>query len=612
MSQSAVNDVHPKVRAVYERVVSRSTVSRAAYLKAMQYGLDEAPRRSTLSCSNLAHTYAAMNPKERASLIDSSTMAEKPVNLGIVTAYNDMLSAHQPYGAYPDAIKAMARTLGAHAQVAGGVPAMCDGITQGQSGMELSLFSRDVIAQSVAIALSHAAFDAVLCLGICDKIVPGMLMGALAFGYLPVLFLPSGPMPTGMSNQDKSLIRQRYAKGEIDSQTLLDAELKCYHSAGTCTFYGTANTNELMLECLGLQLAGSSFPNPESDLRTALNQAAVTRAVGMARDSDACALFQLIDERAIINAMLGILASGGSTNHTLHMVSIARAAGIQITWDDFQALSEVTPLLARVYPNGDADVNTFHAHGGIQHIVAELAQAGLLFTRCNTVMGIEIGEYSRSPVLEEEKPLAWRRVECSPNDAVLRPWVRPFSPTGGVVLLEGNLGRAIIKSSAVDPVYHQIEAPAMIFESQGDFIRAFKAGELTGNMVVVIRFQGPRANGMPELHQLMPTLAVMQERGQKVALVTDGRLSGASGKVAAAIHCVPEASVGGALSKLKSGDRVRLDIKARVLKHFVDAGEWSRRSSVQYTPSPHPYAGALFEKHRALVASAEEGGSLFH
>lgn len=617
--------VSSELEALYQEIKARSAQSRAEYLDAMTYGAQHAPKRQALSCSNLAHTYAALPLDDRQRLL-----SQPAVNLGIVTAYNDMLSAHQPYGEYPSLIKEMARAHGATAQVAGGVPAMCDGITQGQQGMELSLYSRDVIAQATGIALSHAAFDAVICLGICDKIVPGLLMGALHFGYLPTLFLPSGPMTTGMSNRKKSEVRQQFAKGEIDRSALLKAELQCYHSPGTCTFYGTANTNELMLECLGLQLPGASFSNPDSALRLALNRRGVAVSVAMAKEPQRYALATLIDERSILNAMVGVLASGGSTNHTIHLVAIARLAGIQINWDDFQRLSERVPLLARVYPNGEADVNQFHAQGGIQYIIAELLKVGLLFGEARTVVGT-LSDYALSPTLsptlqaasvELHSPddpqslsdsLQWALYEPPgglPDPSVLRPAEAPFSPTGGVVLLEGNLGRAIIKTSAVDSAHYIVEAPAIVFESQQALVDAYHRKELQRDFIAVVRFQGPRANGMPELHQLMPLLGSLQDQGFQVALVTDGRMSGASGKVPAAIHCVPEASMAGEMAKLSTGDRLRLDITRRLLMHCVESETWVQRSAIQYRPPVHYYGGGLFCHHRQSVSTAEEGGSL--
>lgn len=604
-----MSEVSKALLEIYDRVKTRSKVSRDRYLRNIELSKQYAPKRDVLSCSNLAHTYAALVDQDRQTLMQHSGL-----NIGIVTAYNDMLSAHEPYAKYPDRIKDILRNEGANAQVAGGVPAMCDGITQGQLGMELSLFSRDVIAQATAIALSHATFDGAICLGICDKIVPGMLMGALSFGYLPTLFLPSGPMKTGMSNPEKSLVRQKFAKGEIDRPSLLEAELKCYHSSGTCTFYGTANTNEVMLECMGLQLPGSSFPNPGSDLRAALDREGVLTALRIAQNPDDYALGKLIDERSVINAMAGIIATGGSTNHTIHLIAIAKTAGIHISWSDFQAISDIVPLLARVYPNGDADVNHFHAQGGIQLIVKELSEAGLFFSEAKSVFGQNVGEYLLSPqITKNGQSLKWSQYEPADgtvDENVLRPHHRPFMLTGGLTLLEGNLGRAIIKSSAIDPSRYRVEAEAIIFDSQQALVDAYQAQELNKDFIAVIRFQGPKANGMPELHQLMPILGTLQDQGFKVGLVTDGRMSGASGKVPSAIHCTPEAKQAGPLAKLRSGDRLIIDINERKLSHHVAPEDWEKRLEADCPATEYKLTGQLFDVHLESVSSAEEGATL--
>lgn len=604
-----MSEVAKSLLAIHARIKKKSAVTRSHYLRNVELSKQYAPKREALSCSNLAHTYAALEQKDRQTLMQHSGL-----NIGIVTAYNDMLSAHEPYAKYPELIKSIVREQGANAQVAGGVPAMCDGITQGQLGMELSLFSRDVIAQATAVSLSHATFDGVICLGICDKIVPGLLVGSLSFGYLPTVFLPSGPMMTGMSNRDKSLVRQQFAKGEIDRSSLLDAELKCYHSPGTCTFYGTANTNEVMLECMGLQLPGSSFANPNTTLRTALDRAGVLAALTVSGQPESYAIGHMVDERSILNAMAGIIATGGSTNHTIHLIAIAKAAGIDIDWNDFQAMSDIVPLLARVYPNGDADVNQFHAEGGIQHIIKELSAAGLFFCEAKSVFGKQVGEYLLSPSLPlNKKELVWSEYKPpagAPDEAILRSHQNPFTSTGGVTLLEGNLGRAIIKSSAIDQKRYRVAAEAVVFDSQQGLVEAYHDQQLNKNFIAVIRFQGPRANGMPELHQLMPILGALQDQGFQVGLVTDGRMSGASGKVPAAIHCTPEAKTGGPLAKLRSGDRLIIDIHQRSLKHCVDPKEWEQRTEQAYLASEYKFAGPLFDIYRENVSSAEEGGTL--
>ncbi|MEY3878022.1 MAG: hypothetical protein RLZZ191_1705 [Pseudomonadota bacterium] len=534
----------------------------------------------------------------------------KAMNIGIVSAYNDMLSAHQPYGRYPEQMKIFAREVGATAQVAGAVPAMCDGVTQGQDSMELSLFSRDVIAMATAVGLSHGMFESVAMLGICDKIVPGLLIGALRFGHLPTILVPAGPMPSGLANKEKQRVRQLYAEGKVGRAELLEAEAASYHGAGTCTFYGTANSNQMMMEVMGLHIPGASFINPGNKLRTELTRAAVHRLSEISWDGyDYRPLGLCVDEKAIVNACVGLLATGGSTNHALHIPAIARAAGIVIDWEDLDQLSAVVPLIARVYPNGSGDVNHFHAAGGIGYVIRELIDAGLLHRDIMTVAGKDLADYGREPVLEEDK-LVWRDAPAvTADDTMLRPPSAPFSPDGGMRLVTGNLGRATFKTSAVDPARWTIEAPVRVFHEQNDVLAAFKAGELDRDVIVVIRFQGPAANGMPELHKLTPPLGVLQDKGFNVALVTDGRMSGASGKVPAAIHLSPEAARGGAIAKLQDGDVVRLCATTGTLSVLVDDSEWAGRAPAP-TPMAHMGTGReLFAMMRATADAAEQGGS---
>jgi len=546
-----MTELNPRVAAVTARIIERSAPGRAHYLDMIAREAEGGVDRPRLSCGNLAHGFAAAGD-DKAAIRGGSSM-----NIAIVTAYNDMLSAHQPYGRYPEQMKLFAREAGATAQVAGGVPAMCDGVTQGQRGMELSLFSRDTIALSTAVALSHGMFEAVALLGICDKIVPGLLIGALRFGHLPAILVPAGPMPSGLANKEKQRVRQLFAEGKASREALLEAEAASYHGAGTCTFYGTANSNQMMMEVMGLHVPGAAFVNPGTKLRTALTRAATQQLVAIGQGADYRPLGKVIDEKAIVNAVVGLLATGGSTNHAIHIPAIARAAGILIDWEDIDALSAVVPLIARVYPNGSGDVNAFHAAGGMAFTIATLLDAGLLHRDVMTVAGRNLRDYARAPSLEADT-LVWHDVHASSDPTMLRPASVPFSPDGGMRLVAGNLGRAIFKTSAVDPERHSIEAPARIFADQDEVIAAFKAGELDRDVVVVVRFQGPRANGMPELHKLTPALGVLQDRGFKVALVTDGRMSGASGKVPAAIHVSPEALGGGPLAALRDGDIVRL------------------------------------------------------
>jgi len=595
------------VIAVTDRIRTRSLESRREYLDRMSQAGREGSARARLSCTNLAHGFAASSPDDKQALRQM-----KWPNIGIVTAYNDMLSAHQPFERYPALIRAAAREVGATAQVAGGVPAMCDGITQGQAGMELSLFSRDVIALSTAVALSHGMFDATLALGVCDKIVPGLLIGALSFGALPTIFVPAGPMTSGLPNQEKARIRQAHAEGKLDRAALLESEAQSYHDAGTCTFYGTANSNQMLMEIMGLHLPGTAFVNPGTPLRDALTRAAAQRVAALwVHGSDYRPLAQIVDERAIVNAIVGLLATGGSTNHTIHLVAMARAAGVVIDWDDFSALSSVVPLIARVYPNGAADVNHFHAAGGMAFVIRELLGAGLLHGDVRTVSGADLHAYTQEPWLDGGR-LAWRDGAVASGDLnVLRPASDPFSADGGLKLLQGNLGRAVIKVSAVKPERRSVEAPARIFDTQEAVSAAFKAGELNRDVVVVVRGQGPRANGMPELHKLTPALAALQSHGYKVALVTDGRMSGASGSVPAAIHVSPEVHCGGPLGKLRDGDIVRLDSNTGTLEALVNAETWGQRK-IEVPPANGNWGMGreLFEMFRSQAASAERGGGI--
>ena len=599
--------MHPTIIAVTERIARRSLDLRADYLRQIRDNADNKPQRTELSCGNLAHGFAACeeSDKNRIRLMNAA-------NIGIVTAYNDMLSAHQPYAEYPEKLKHYIREMGSTAQVAGGVPAMCDGITQGQSGMELSLFSRDVIAQGTAVALSHQMFDGVLCLGICDKIVPGLLIGALRFGHLPVLFVPAGPMPSGIANKEKARIRQLFSEGQVGREELLNAEAASYHSAGTCTFYGTANSNQLLMEAMGLQLPGGSFVNPDTDLRDALNREAaqwITRIT--AQSGAARPLGEVIDERSIVNAIVALLASGGSTNLSIHLIAIARSAGLIVDWDDFNELSAVAPLLARVYPNGEADINHFHAAGGTSFLFSELFSAGLMHADAASMWGSRIGDFVVEPVLEDGR-LRWRKgVEASLDSAVLTGVASPFAKEGGLRLLTGNLGRSVIKVSAVAEQHRVVEAPAVVINSQHALQEKFRRGELSRDCVVVVRFQGPRANGMPELHKLTPLLGALQDKGHKVALVTDGRMSGASGKVPAAIHLSPEAAMGGAIARVRDGDRLLLDANRGILKCTVDEQEWAGRARARPEEDHTRGVGReLFTSFRRIVSGPELGASV--
>ncbi|NML94063.1 phosphogluconate dehydratase [Novosphingobium sp. TW-4] len=596
--------LHPTVAKVTDRIVARSRDSRAAYLDLIARQRDAGLNRPQLSCGNLAHGFAASGEDKPV------LRAGKAMNIGIVTAYNDMLSAHQPYGRYPEQIKVFARERGATAQVAGGVPAMCDGVTQGQDSMELSLFSRDTIAMGAAVALSHAMFESALLLGICDKIVPGLLIGSLRFGHLPTILVPAGPMPSGLANKEKVRIRQLYAEGKVGRDELLESESASYHSAGTCTFYGTANSNQMMMEMMGLHMPGSSFVLPGSKLRQELTRAAVHRVTEIGWDGDDYRpLGRCVDEKAIVNAIVGLLATGGSTNHVIHLPAIARAAGVQIDWDDMDELSRAVPLIASVYPNGAGDVNYFHAAGGMPYVIKELVGAGLAHGDILTVYGDGLGEGAQEPFMDGDA-LRWKPApDKSGDDAMLRPVSAPFQSEGGLRLLGGRLGRGTIKVSAVDRSRWTIEAPCRVFSDQNEVLAAFKAGELERDVVVVVRFQGPAANGMPELHKLTPPLGVLQDRGFKVALVTDGRMSGASGKVPAAIHVSPEAKLGGPLAKLRDGDVVRVCAETGVLDIAVSEEEWALREHAQAPAESMGVGRELFALMRHHSDPAERGGS---
>ena len=601
--------VRSEIAAVTERIIARSRPRRRAYLDRMARARDAGPKRSRLACGNLAHGFAACAPGDKARLSEGVVP-----NLAIVTAYNDMLSAHQPYEPYPEMIRRAASEMGAVAQVAGGVPAMCDGVTQGQSGMELSLFSRDVIAMSAGIALSHDMFDAAVFLGICDKIVPGLLMAALAFGHLPAIFIPAGPMTSGLPNNEKSRIRQLYAEGKVGRAELLEAEARSYHGPGTCTFYGTANSNQMLMEIMGLHLPGASFVNPNTPLRDAYTREAARRALSItALGNDYTPVGEVIDEKAIVNGIIGLHATGGSTNHTLHIIAFARAAGIEVTWDDFSDLSDVVPLLTRIYPNGSADVNHFQAAGGMGYLVGELLDGGVLHEDVRTVWGTGLSAYRSEARLAPDGGLEWQpAASASQDESILRPIENPFQTHGGLKLLAGNLGRAVIKTSAVTPERHVTEAPAVVFHSQNDVLDAFKAGQLERDFVAVVRFQGPKANGMPELHKLTPALGVLQDRGFRVALLTDGRMSGASGKVPAAIHVTPEAVSGGPIALIRDGDIIRVDAVAGRLEALVDPAEWASRLPPTEDLSGNEFGMGreLFGAFRAFAGPAETGAGV--
>jgi phosphogluconate dehydratase len=596
-----MSNLNDTLHRVTQRVIEKSRGPRAAYLDLIAREAGNMGTRSAVSCSNLAHAFAGMED-DKAAMV-----AGRGPNIGIVTAYNDMLSAHAPYYRYPERLKIYAREIGATAQVAGGTPAMCDGVTQGETGMELSLFSRDVIALSTGVALSHAMFDGALMLGICDKIVPGLLIGSLRFGHLPTIFVPGGPMPTGIPNKEKQRVRQLYAEGKATRAELLASEMGSYHSPGTCTFFGTANSNQMMMEMMGLHIPGSAFIQPGTKLRQALDRAAVHRVAAIGPGGkDYRPLGHCVDEKAIINAAVGLLATGGSTNHAIHLPAMARAAGVIFDWDDLSELSSAVPLIAQIYPNGSGDVNHFHNAGGMGYVIGELIAAGLAHRDILTVGGGDLAAYAREPGLDEAETLTWREVGPSGDDTMLRPVAKPFRADGGMRLVAGNLGRACFKTSAVEQERWTIEAPARVFSDQASVAAAFKAGELDRDVVVVVRFQGPRANGMPELHKLTPALGVLQDRGHKVALVTDGRMSGASGKVPAAIHCTPEALGGGPLARLRDGDMVRLCAHTGTLS--TDADLAAREPAAD--PAPDNGTGReIFAMFRQLADGAEQGAS---
>ncbi|WP_413721829.1 phosphogluconate dehydratase [Sodalis sp. RH24] len=599
--------MNPTVARVTQRVIDRSLPTRTAYLARIDAARVKTVHRSQLACGNLAHGFAACQPDDKLAL---KSMTRN--DIAIINSYNDMLSAHQPYEHYPQRLKDALHSVGAVGQVAAGVPAMCDGVTQGQDGMELSLMSREIIAMSAAIGLSHNMFDGALYLGICDKIVPGLVMAALSFGHLPAVFVPAGPMASGLPNKEKVRVRQLYAEGKIDRAAMLDAEAASYHSAGTCTFYGTANSNQMVMEMMGLHLPGSSFIQPNTPLRGALTDAAAVQVTRLTENSgNYLPIGRLVDEKVIVNGIIALLTTGGSTNHTMHLVAMARAAGIIINWDDFSELSDVVPLLSRIYPNGPADINQFHDAGGVQLVIRELLKGGLLNEEVNTVAGFGLSRYTMEPWLDQGV-LAWREsTEISLDPKVIASIDNPFEHHGGTKVLDGNLGRAVMKTSAVPVANQVIEGPAMVFESQHDVGPAFDAGELNKDCVIVVRYQGPRANGMPELHKLMPPLGVLLDRGYKVALVTDGRLSGASGKVPAAIHVTPEAYNGGLLAKIQTGDRVRVNGVTGELSLLVDTDELARRIVAQPDLSAeHIGCGReLFGALRGQLSGAEQGAS---
>lgn len=597
------------IESITARIEKRSQKTRAAYVEMMRRTMDDNPPKKRLSCGNLAHAYAACGQKDKQTI-----RLMQSANLGIINSFNDMLSAHQPLETYPKIIKKAARAVGSTAQVAGGVPAMCDGVTQGQAGMELSLFSREIVAMATAIGLTHNMFDGNLFLGVCDKIVPGMLIGALQFGHLPAVFVPAGPMGSGIPNKEKAKVRQQYAAGEVDRDKMQDVEAASYHSSGTCTFYGTANTNQMMVEMLGVQLPGASFVAPGTELRDALTRAAVyrliqnTQAAGTYRP-----LYEVITEKSLVNSIVGLLATGGSTNHTLHIVAIARSAGIDITWEDMDEMSRVTPLLARVYPNGEADVNHFQAAGGMAFLVRELRSAGLLNEDVVSVMGTGLDAYELAPALNEAGEAIWEwPITETRNPTVLRPASDPFDDEGGLRVLKGNLGEGVIKVSAVAEENRIIEAPAIVFEAQEELMEAFKRGELEKDFIAVVRFQGPGANGMPELHKMTPPLGLLQDRGFKVALVTDGRMSGASGKVPAAIHVSPEAAKGGNLSKVRNGDIVRLDSEAGTLQVLISDEEMTLRGAEARAEGSQNLGRNLYTNLRAQMSTSMEGASIFN
>lgn len=596
--------VHPEIQRITERVVARSAATRSAYVAQMKHQFEQNSTRSGLHCGNLAHAFAGCSPTDKSAIAEG-----KVPNLGIITAYNDMLSAHKPFEHFPEMIREFAQKYNAVAQVAGAVPAMCDGVTQGQVGMELSLYSRDVIALATTIGLSHNMFEGVINLGICDKIVPGLLIGNLKFGNLHSLFMPGGPMESGISNEEKARIRRDYAEGKIDRATLLKGESDSYHSPGTCTFYGTANSNQMLMEIMGLQLPGSSFVNPGTELRTLLNEEAVKVLVEMINENSfERTISQIVSEKTIVNAIIGLLATGGSTNHTIHIIAVAKAAGIIVDWTDFSELSKIIPLLTRVYPNGAADVNHFHASGGMGFVIRTLLENGLLHEDVNTILGKGLNKYKAEPKIKDHK-IDWvEGAKVSLKETILRPATNPFSPEGGITMLEGNIGRSVLKTSAVDPENYITEAPAIVFSEQEDLIAAFKRDELNKDFVAILPFQGPQQNGMPELHQLTPTLTILQKRGYRVALVTDGRMSGASGKVPSAIHVTPEARCGGAIGKIRTGDLVLVDAKNGILECKENA-ILDRKLEIKDNSLSVGTGRELFGSLRKVISSSEEGAS---
>jgi phosphogluconate dehydratase len=598
--------LHPTVEKVTERIITRSKPHRDTYLERMAQAAIQGPARAHLSCSGQAHAYAGAGDDQSALSTGSAG------NLGIVTAYNDMLSAHQPFERYPSLLRDAARAAGGTAQVAGGVPAMCDGVTQGEAGMELSLFSRDVIALAAGVALSHNTFDASVYLGVCDKIVPGLVIAAQSFGHLPAVFLPAGPMSTGISNDEKAMVRQRFAAGEADRAELMASEMAAYHGPGTCTFYGTANTNQMLMEFMGLHLPGSSFVSPNTDLRDALTEEGARRALSLsALGNNYTPTCDILDEKAFVNGIVGLNATGGSTNLLIHLIAMARAGGIVLTWEDFAELSDITPLLARVYPNGLADVNHFHAAGGLGYMIGELLSAGLLHPDTKTVAGEGLENYTHEPKLLDGA-LTWKPgPKTSLNEKIVRPATDPFAPTGGLARLSGNLGTSVMKISAVAEKHRLVEAPARVFHDQDEVKTAFKAGELTDDAVIVVRFQGPKANGMPELHSLTPLMSIMQGKGLKVAFVTDGRMSGASGKIPAAIHVSPEALDGGPIAKLRDGDMVRVDAEAGTLEVLVEDFEDRPLATADLDSYQHGAGRELFAAFRNSVGPATTGASIF-
>ncbi len=592
---------------VTERIRERSAPTRKAYLARVDAMIKRPKGQDRMGCANVAHAFAAMPANDKLRVV-----AEKAPHIGIITAYNDMLSAHQPYETYPEFIRQEARKYGATVQVAGGVPAMCDGITQGEPGMELSLFSRDTIAMSTAVSLSHDVFDAALLLGVCDKIAPGLLIGALQFGHLPCVFVPAGPMSTGLDNTAKSKVREQYAQGLVGREELLASESAAYHGAGTCTFYGTANSNQMLLEAMGLHVPGAAFIHPHDGLREALTRESVKTVLSITQNQNFTPIGRMVDERVIVNAIVALLATGGSTNHCIHWVAVARAAGILIDWSDFSKLSVDTPLLARVYPNGTADVNQFQAAGGPSFVIRELLEGGFMHEEVHSVVIGGLRDYCKKPTLFENE-LVWVDLpDASPDETILRNINKPFSASGGLRLLQGNLGRSVIKTSSVPEDRQIIEAPAIVFDAQEELLEMFKRGELERDFVAVVRFQGPQANGMPELHKLTPPLSVLQGKGFKVAIVTDGRMSGASGKVPAAIHLSPEANAGGAIAKIRTGDIIRINCLAGTLNALVDEDEWKERDLYEISDqkrfaNAHGMGRELFGGMRKNVLSAEQG-----